>query len=66
MDSTIFNDENFKDERKYLLDEELNRQKAKLTTIEEQRRKQQSSVNKFRSNSNEQLQKQSLTTMMKS
>jgi hypothetical protein len=51
---------------KNLLDEELNRQKAKLISIEQQRRKQQSSPIKLRLNSNERLPKQSVTSITKS
>lgn len=58
-------DENLKCE-KNLLDEELNRQKAKLLIIEEQKHKQQSLPIKLRKNSNEKLQKQSITTIIKS
>ena len=47
---------------KNLLDEELNRQKAKLIINDEQK----SLPIKQRSNSNERLQKQSLTTIIKS
>ncbi len=65
INSIISSNENFKCE-KNLLDEELNRQKAKLITIEEQRHKQQSLPIKLRTNSNERLQKQSITTMIKS
>ncbi|CAF4977595.1 unnamed protein product, partial [Rotaria sp. Silwood1] len=57
-------DENFKCE-KNLLDEELDRQKAKLKTIDDKRPKQQLSSNKLRSNSNERLQKKSITTIIK-
>jgi len=58
-------DENLKCE-KNLLDEELNRQKAKLLIIEEQKHKQQTLPIKLRKNSNEKLQKQSITTIIKS
>jgi hypothetical protein len=51
---------------KNLLDEELNRQKAKFLIIEEQKHKQQTLPIKLRKNSNEKLQKQSITTIIKS
>ncbi|CAF0975837.1 unnamed protein product [Adineta steineri] len=50
---------------KNLLDEELNRQKAKFIVNDEQKNKQKSLPIKQRSNSNERLQKQSLTTIIK-
>ncbi|CAF1142407.1 unnamed protein product [Rotaria sordida] len=62
--SDISIDENFKCE-KNLLDEELDHQKTKLITIEEKRSKQQLSAIKLRSNSNERIQKQSITTIIK-
>ncbi|CAF2384658.1 unnamed protein product [Rotaria sp. Silwood2] len=62
--SDISMDENLKCE-KNLLDEEIDRQKARLIIIEEKRSKQQSSLIKLRSNSNEQIQKQSITTIIK-
>ena len=51
---------------KNLLDEELNRQKAKLITTGGQRHKQSLSPTKSRSNINERLQKQPITTIIKS
>jgi hypothetical protein len=61
----ILTDENLKCE-KNLLDEEINRQKAKFLIIEEQKHKQQSLPIKLRKNSNEKLQKQSIPTIIKS
>jgi hypothetical protein len=52
--------------RKDLLDEELNRQKAKLITTEEQRHKKHSIPTKLRSNAHKPLQKQPITTIIKS